>query len=277
MSPLRLIILLVAAGAAVVAVFLVRSVKAPAPAEAAAPVEIVKEEKPAKQILVAKHDLAVGQFVTVEDLAWAIWPENTATPAFTDQKTKPDAIETSVGGVVRIAMVEGEPVTAAKIVLPGDSSFMAAVLNPGMRAVSIEISAETAAGGFVLPDDRVDVLLTRSQSSPDGGPDVVYSEPILQNVRILAIDGIYSTASEGQGQALVGSRATLELSPNDSRMLITAQRAGSLSIVLRSIDDLQDKSGATATGRALSNGAGGLEKVRVYRNGAESATPVPAG
>src|SRR6185295_5496604 len=131
-----------------------------------------------------------------------------------DQKSQPEALEGMVGAVSRFDLVEGEPVTATKLVHPGGAGFMAAMLNPGMRAASIEIAPETAAGGFILPNDRVDVIVTREieKTTGQGSNTIsnVRSDLILANVRVLAIDGIYGApAEEGQGAVLVGTRATL--------------------------------------------------------------------
>lgn len=282
MSPVRLIILGVAAAAAIVAVFLVRSTTAPAPAAAAAISEPVKKEvKAEKHILVAKRPLPVGQYLTVEDLKWQEWPDSAATPSFIDEKITPDGLEKSVGAVVRTALVEGEPITADKIAHAGGAGFMAAILNPGMRAVTIEISAETAAGGFILPNDHVDIIITREIEGAKGSNAIanVRSEMILANVRVLAIDAIYGPPpTEGQGAPIIGTRATLELSDKDATMINAARKAGELILTLRSITELQGKEGATAAGRAYRDGvASSIEGVKVYRYGTEAVATVPAG
>jgi pilus assembly protein CpaB len=283
MSPLRLIILLVAAGAAIAAVFLVRSVQAPAKASAtAAPIEARRVEAPTKQILVAKKDVALGHFMVADDLAWQPWPENADTKSFIDQKSTPDALEKAVGAVAKIAMAEGEPITQAKIAHPGEGGWMSAIIEPGMRAVSIEISAETAAGGFIQPGDHVDVMMIRdvdSSESNNGGGQVLAkarAHVILQNVHLLAIDAIYGPpAKQGEGGVLIGTRATLELAPQDATLIAAAQKGGRLSLALRSIADLQGVDGATPIGKALRDGAR-QEQVRIYRYGSPTVAPVPA-
>jgi pilus assembly protein CpaB len=286
MSPVRLIILLVAAGAAIAAVFLVRSAQAPAPAAAATDVAKPLAE-PIKQVLVARHEIEVGKFVTAEDLKWQAWPDNTATGSFFEQKKEPEALEKMVGAVARFSFVEGEPITATKLVQPGDSSFMAAMLSPGMRATSIEISAETAAGGFILPNDRVDVLVVREVDSDrgnGGSAKQVRSDLILANIRVLAIDGIYAPPkaegenATGQGAVLVGSRATLELSEKDVAVVNAAKKAGELALALRSVADLQAPSGATGYGRVYRDGVSeGSTGVRIYRYGTETVGSASAG
>ena len=124
-----------------------------------------------------------------------------------------------------------------KLVRADGSGFMAAILPTGMRAISTEISAETGAGGFILPNDRVDVILTRRLKNPDGNqPDVVTSEIILANIRVLAID---QAPREKDGQnAVVGKTVTLELKPGQIATLTAGRQAGTLSLALRSIADV---------------------------------------
>jgi pilus assembly protein CpaB len=292
MSPLRLIILLVAAGAAIAAVFLVRSVQAPARANAsAAPIVTAHVEAPTKQILVAKKDIVLGHFLVADDLAWQPWPENAETKSFLDKKNDADALEKSVGAVAKIAMAEGEPITPAKIAHPGEGGWMSAIIAPGMRAVSIEISAETAAGGFIQPNDHVDVMMTREvdqRENSEGGGQVLAkarTQVILQNVHLLAIDAIYNQPARdskdskegktGDGGVLVGTRATLELAPQDAALIAAAQKGGRLSLALRSIADLQGADGATPIGKALRDGAR-EEQVRIYRYGSAVVSPIPA-
>src|SRR5262249_49570964 len=159
------------------------------------------------------------------------------TGAFIDQKSDGEALEKMVGAVSRFELVEGEPVTATKLVHPGEGGFMAAMLNPGMRAASIEISAETAAGGFILPNDHVDVIVRREIDGAKNttSKNKVRSDLIIANVRVLAIDGIYGPPAEGgQGAVLVGTRATLELTDKDATLLNAAKKAGEVALSLRS-------------------------------------------
>lgn len=272
MSPVRLIILIVAAAAAIGAVFLVRSIQAPAPAEAAS-AEVIQE--PLKEILVARREIPVGRFVTVEDLHWQAWPEEADTSFFIDRENNPEALEQQVGAVAVMRLVTGEPIVGEKLVQPGEQGFMAAMLTPGMRAVSVSINERSASGGFIMPQDRVDVMVVRD---PVGATPVIgdrAAETLLQNVRVLAIDGIYGPPVEGQAAVLIGSRVTLELSDPDAKLLLAAEDAGALKITLRSVADLQDRSGATAVGRAYRDGSN--ENIRVYRYGTPEVSTVPAG
>jgi len=293
MSPVRLVILLIAAAAAIGAVFLVRSMQAPAPAVAAADVAApapVPVEIPLKQILVANNTIPAGKFVSLDDLKWQGWPADAQMDSFIDKEKEAEALEKMVGAVARFDIVAGEPVTKTKLQHPGTAGFMSVMLTPGMRAVSIEIETETAAGGFIQPNDRVDVIVTRevetanAQANPLAG---IRSDLILQNVRVLAIDQVYGTppmengegeARTGQGAVIVGSRATLELSERDATLVNTARKAGDISLTLRSIADLSAPQGATGTGRAYRDGVSqDAEGVRVYRYGTETVSSATAG
>ena len=297
MSPVRLIILLVAAGAAIAAVFLVRSVQAPAPAAAAAaaaPAEAAKPvEIPTKQVLVANIKIPVGKFVAADDLRWQEWPASANIESFIEQEKQPEGLEKMVGAVARYDLVVGEPVTTSKLVHPGTAGFMAVMLTPGMRAVSVEIAAETASGGFIQPNDRVDVIVTRevqatnANGGQSGGMQNIRSDLILSNIRVLAIDATYgapevkgeeAAPQAGQGQVIIGSRATLELTERDATLLNTAKKAGEIALTLRSIADLQSPQGATSVGRVYRDGVSqDAEGVRVYRYGTETVSTAPAG
>lgn len=301
MSPMRLIILLVAAGAAVAAVFLVRSMKAPAPAAAsiavhAAPVPVA----PTNEVLVARHPIEAGKFIVVDDLKWESWPDNAANKAFVDKKSSPDALEGAVGAVATISMVEGEPVILSRLVHPGQAGFMSAMLTPGMRAVAIEIRPETAAGGFIQPNDRVDVLVTRevAVNKAEGSATMqnVRSDMILQNIRVLAIDTNYGSppppaeekakgdkgdkgekTTGEQGTTIEGTRAVLELTESDATLLASAKKAGELSLTLRSVSGMDDHSGATRIGQIYRDGLPKESQgVRIYRYGTETIK-APAG
>jgi pilus assembly protein CpaB len=279
MPIMRLVILLVAAGAAVSAAFLVSGMQknsAITPIDTLSIAAAAEEnEEPPLKVLVAKESLEVGQFVRAEHLSWEIWPEEANITSFFNEEEHPDQYEKFQGAVIRTKMLAGEPVTASKIVHPGQAGFMSAVLTPGMRAVSVEISSETAAGGFVYPNDHVDVLLTHEVdvTGPNGTDTETAVNTILNNVRVLAIDGYYQPVESEQGEAIVGHRATLELSKRDAMVLISAQRRGQLSLMLRAVTELQGKSGATLAGLSITRSVGGAEGVRVFEKG-ESVAPV---
>ena len=192
---------------------------------------------PTVDVLVAKSDIGLGQSVKPDDLQWQTWPSATASNSFIRRSDKPEAMKDLVGSIARAPFIAGEPIRDQKLVRAEGSGFMAAILPSGMRAVSTEISPETGAGGFILPNDRVDVVLTRRLKNPDSNqPDVVNSEIILVNIRVLAID---QAPKEKDGQnAVVGKTVTLELKPGQIATLAAARQAGTLSLALRSIADV---------------------------------------
>ena len=207
---------------------------------APAPVAAVSAPAPSKtQVLVAKRDLEIGERITAESLGWQDWPESGAnSTAFFTQERTPDATKQFENGVVRIAMVAGEPVTASKIVqLGATANAMSGLLTPGMRATSVSITPDSGVAGFVLPNDRVDIVLTRELQITVGGQTKArtVSSTILENVRILAID--QSLTQSKDQKALAGSTATVELTTTDAEKLRMAAKLGDLSLLLRSYAD----------------------------------------
>jgi pilus assembly protein CpaB len=189
-------------------------------------------------VLVAKSDIGLGQSVTAENLQWQSWPAATASNTFIRRSERPEATRELAGSIARAPFIAGEPIRELKLVKANGSGFMAAILPTGMRAISTEISPETAAGGFILPNDRVDVILSKREKSPDksSAGDIVNSEIILTNVRVLAID---QAPKEKDGQnAVVGKTVTLELKPEQAETLARARQTGTLALALRSIADV---------------------------------------
>ena len=163
MKAARLVVLGVAVAAGGIAAYLAAGSKAPPPpppAPAAPPLETV-------EVLVAKTDLSRGQVIEGQDIGWQTWPKAAANANFIKKSDRPDAINEFVGAIVRVAMLAGDPIREPDVVMAKGSGFMAAILPKGMRAVAIEISPETGAGGFILPDDRVDVVLTRRDKAAE--------------------------------------------------------------------------------------------------------------
>src|SRR5437868_5159843 len=188
-------------------------------------------------VLVAKNDIGLGQTVTAADVQWQNWPAATASNNFIRRTERPEAINDVVGSIARAPFIAGEPVREPKLVKPNGSGFMAAMLPTGMRAVSTEISPETGAGGFILPNDRVDVILSKREKNPDrGGPDLVHAEIILSNIRVLAID--QAPKEKDGANSVVGKTATLELKSDQAEILERARQSGTLSLALRSIADV---------------------------------------
>ena len=227
MKAARVVVLTVALAAGGVAALLAgRSERAPAPKAEAPKFDTV-------EILVAKSDIARGQSLSASEVIWQAWPATTAAGNFIRKSDRPKALENLTGMIVRAPFVAGEPIREAKLVNAKGSGFMAAILPSGMRAVSTQISPETGAGGFILPNDRVDVIMTPRSRDDKGGERT--SETFLRNIRVLAID---QTVEEKNGQkVVVGKTATLELSPSQAETLALSQQLGILSLALRSITD----------------------------------------
>ena len=232
MNRSRSIILAIAIVAGGIAAYLASGSDRPAPAPHVAQI-------PTVDVLVAKNDIALGQTITPELLQWQTWTETTASNNFIKRKDRPNAVTDLTGSIVRTPFIAGEPIREQKLVKANGSGFMAAILPSGMRAVSTEISPETGAGGFILPNDRVDVVLSKHekiQSGPDSvSSDFISSQVVLSNIRVLAID---QAPKEKEGQnAVLGKTVTLELTPPQVEALEKARLGGTLSLALRSIAD----------------------------------------
>lgn len=229
MNTARITVLAIAIGAGGIAAYLASGSDPQPVAQAQAP------RLDTVDVLIAKSDIPLGQTVKPEDLQWQSWPAATVSESFIRRDKRGNAIADLTGSIARSPFFTGEPVRDAKLVKGNGSGFMAAILPSGMRAISTEISPETGAGGFILPNDRVDVILSRRERGPAGGAEVVNSEIILSNIRVLAID---QTVEEKGGQkVVVGKTATLELKPDQSETLARSRQSGTLSLALRSLVD----------------------------------------
>ncbi|MEY4878946.1 MAG: hypothetical protein RJB62_415 [Pseudomonadota bacterium] len=185
------------------------------------------------EVMVATDRIEPGRVLTVDQVRWEEWPSTAISDELITQEAHPEIAEFIVGAVARAPLIEGEPITEAKIVRTGNGTFLSATLGPGKRAVSIPISAQTGAGGFVLPNDRVDVILTREIS---GGEVTSYrSDTIVRDIRVLAIDQTFR--KEDGVEFLVASTATLELAPSEAELIAQAQSSGELSLALRGLGD----------------------------------------
>lgn len=240
MNIARIVVLTIALSAGGVAAYLARGTDTtPTPV---APVA----QLPTTEVLVAKSELGLGQIIRPEDLQWQVWPASSASGNVIIRAGRADAVTDIAGSIVRAPFIAGEPIREQKLVKAKGSGFMAAILPNGMRGISTEISPETGAGGFILPNDRVDVLLSKREKNPDGkSPDIVSSEIILTNIRVLAID---QAPKEKEGaNSLVGKTATLEMKPDQAETLGRARQSGTIQLALRSIteankvDDSQDQ------------------------------------
>ncbi|MFK7793362.1 MAG: Flp pilus assembly protein CpaB [Devosiaceae bacterium] len=263
MKSSRVIVFGVAAVAGGLAWLMAGNLSAPPPAP-----ELVAEQPtiPSTRVLVARHDLTIGQRLSPSSMEWQDWPAANVAQAFVSEDATPNAMRDFDQGIVTAPIYAGEPIRSPVIATAG-RGFMSAILPAGRRAVSVRVEAEARAAGFILPNDRIDVIMTRVErgSSRDGG-DLISSETILQNVRVLAID---QTFEERDGEQFVsGEIATLELSPGEAELIALADEMGGLSLSLRSIADLESEEGIDEdVARRLRGGSGQGGAVRMIRFG----------
>lgn len=218
MNVSRIAILAVALVAGAAAFFLMMGNSQNGPAVQI--VEPAREET--VRVLIATRDLQRGERLAPEDTNWVAWPKKALQPTFITD-ANPQAREELAEAVARTLIVTGEPIVNAKIARAGQSGLMAAILAPGMRAVTIRVSPETSSGGFILPGDRVDILQTAGRRT----------KVLFEDVRVLAVNTIYSENPETAH--IDGSNVTLEMTPPDAEAFTSARAGGSLNLVLRSI------------------------------------------
>jgi pilus assembly protein CpaB len=232
MSKMRIVIFSLAFGSAIMAGLLAKGFIGQKPDKEVVEINKVKTV----DVLTASKDILMGERFADGSTAWKPWPMENVTDAMITRDEKPSAKEEYVAARARLAIFEGETILEKKLVLPGQSGFMSAMLPKGMRAISVKISKYTSAGGFILPNDRVDVILTRKLDNPDGGERIVKSETALTNVRVLAINQTYRQEQENDTVTVAeGETATLELDARQSEVISMIESAGDLSLALRSI------------------------------------------
>lgn len=263
MSARQLIVLVIAAIAAVGALLLIRGLGSRQQEQAATEAEQIAGE----QVLVAARDIPQGAALAPSDLAVALFPTSSVSPSFVRVSQQPSAQADFVGGVTRRAFVQGEPISATAVVQPEGRGFLAAQLEPGFRAVAIEIEAITAAGGFIQPNDHVDVIVTSTIDNRDGGGEQVRSDIVLRDVRVLALGDKTQTQASGEAPEIVEAGvAVLELTAEDARILALADEMGRLSLALRGVQaETVGMETPGGSGRQLSQQSGG---VRIHAYGA---------
>jgi pilus assembly protein CpaB len=231
MRRAQLIGITVAAGAGLSAFLLMRSiVSGPSePTEVAVPVN-------ATQVLVARRDISLGEVTKDGDFRWQTWPADSVTPSFITNAQGAEGMRSVSGAVARAPILAGEPVTRLKLVKAGDGGVLAAILPSGMRAISTQIKEETAAGRLILPNDHVDVILTRRLRG-SGNQEQFVSDTLFRNVRVLAIGQQIETKEGKKSAEGSANTATLELTPRQAEMLALANSMGEISLSLRSIAD----------------------------------------
>ncbi len=234
MKAARILILTTALAAGIGAAVMVAGSKPELVKQAAsAPAKIATAD-----VLVAARDIGFGSTIDDGDLRWQSWPKSSVPPGVILRAAKPDAIAELKGALTRNSIGPGEPLYEDRLIQPGKAGFMSAILPAGSRAVAINIDAQgsTTAGGFILPNDHVDVIHTyKDDNAAKAGNDGMVSETILRNVRVLAIG--QNIQEKNNERVVVGSNATLELTEDQAEKIVLAQRVGQLSLSLRSMSD----------------------------------------
>lgn len=265
MKPARIIILAVAVLSAGVAGYLALQLSR---GKSVSREEPVVERAPTVNVLVATQSLPIGARLSAESLSWSAWPQASVAEGFITEQNRPDAVEKMTGSVVRMPIFNGEPIRQEKVA-DSNSKIMSSLLPAGKRAVSTEISVATGAGGFILPNDRVDVIMVRQ-----GDGDIKLTETILNNVRVLAIDQQIQEKDDGS-KTVVGTTATLELTPDQAKVITVAQQmAERLQLALRSVADAQEED--TEAADYLLSGGDGAPIIQVIKSGAIVTTSSPA-
>ncbi|AEQ50086.1 Flp pilus assembly protein CpaB [Pelagibacterium halotolerans] len=280
MKPARILLIVVAIVAGGLAAFLATRGNSPRPQETqSAAVEVQREAR--AQILVATRAIGLGQRLTEADVGWQDWPEGAVRSEFITAGTIPDAPQQVAGSVARFEFFPGEPIREAKLV-NSTQGYLSAVIGQGMRAVSISVNPDSASGGYIVPNDRVDIVLTRS-----GGD---YSETILSNVRVLAIGTRLGEVGTTGGQAdpenpssqvfESAEIATLELTPAQAETILQSGSMGRLTLVLRSVVDFAqttaDEDGGSQTVKLIRYGQSQSVTSSAPRRAPSSGTSVSA-
>ncbi|MCM5556576.1 Flp pilus assembly protein CpaB [Pleomorphomonas sp. JP5] len=233
MRPIQLIILLVAGAAAAGAGLIatrIGSRDTVAPQQVAA--QPVAPPIDLEDVLVAAKDIGIGKGVEADSLVWKPWPKDGLNDGYIQRASEPDAVSDLKGMLARTPILAGEPIRKAKLVR-SDRGFLSAVLPEGMRAVAVRVNAASTAGGFILPEDRVDILLVRQKDANEA-----VAETILTDVRVLAIDqSVQQTGDDKQPSIVAQNTATLELTPDQTELVTQAQQIGSISLALRPLVD----------------------------------------
>lgn len=261
MKPARVVIMAVAVLAAGLAGYLAMNLTSPTIQVNETSSKPVIQKMPTIDVLVATASLPVGARLNEETMEWKGWPEDGIVEGLIRRDARPEAIAELTGTVVRLPLFIGEPLRLEKIV-DSSSRIMSSLLPAGKRAIATEISVATSAGGFILPNDRVDVIMVRRNTGDEG----FITEVILSNIRVLAIDQRIEEDAEGNRTA-VGTTATLELTPDQSKIITVAQQmADRLTLALRSIADVNESD--TDGAKYLLSGDDGTTAIQLIRSGA---------
>lgn len=247
--------LLLLVGALIVAVGTALAARSLFSGAASPQAQAAQEAPKGPKVLVAQRGLPVGTIITADSVSFQMWPKEMVQDAyFIDGEADMNKL---LGTVVRYPITAGQPVTQGALVAPGDRGFLAAALGPGMRAVTIPVSAKTGVGGFVFPGDHVDLMLTQTVQPKDEGNPLKATETILRNVRVLATDqSTETTVEEGKTVVRDFRTVTLEVTPKIAEKIAVAQTIGTLSLSLRSLADNQGELDQAIAGGTIKVPAG---------------------
>lgn len=222
--------LVVAAVTAVMAKSMFGSTSAPVQAAAVVPT--------GPDVLVATRPLPTGTILTPDAFRFQPWPKDLIDKAYYVRGQDGFDPGKLAGSVVRYTVTAGQPLTQGAVVNPGDRGFLAAALGPGMRAVTVSVSAQAGVAGFVFPGDRVDLVLTQEVTGGGDGPPLKASETIVRNLRVLATDQrTTSTDDTGKTEVRTFATVTMEATPKIAEKIALSQSLGQLSLSLRSLAD----------------------------------------
>lgn len=194
-------------------------------------------------VLVAARDLPAGHLIVVSDLRWQSWPDKAVPQQYVVRQNAgtTDIPVQYVGTVVRRGIVASGPITSENLIKLGDRGFLAAVLKPGTRAISVRIDESTGVAGLIYPGDRVDVILTHEvgvkykEADRETENKVRVSETILSNVRVIAIDQSLEDLKAQKSASRAPKTATLEVAPRQAEIIAVATRMGTLTLTLQSL------------------------------------------
>lgn len=216
-----------------------------APVQTAVAPQIKIQEVEYVPVLAIDADVSTGQRITEDMLTSIKWPAEALTANLINLNDMPDAKAEFVNSLARQTLAQGETLNRSKVIMAGDSGIMAALLSPGMRAVTTRISVDTAAGGFIQPGDRVDIIMrenytirrdaNQTQQSRVERQNLFIAQTLFENVKVLAIDQTFTTGAES-GAAIPGSTATFELSQSDAELLQEAEGYGDIYLTLRGVN-----------------------------------------
>ena len=260
----------------------VRKLGTPAPTSQAEPQVIIQEAAVEYvSVLAIDADVSVGDRISEGIITEIEWPAEAVTSNLINTEDQPDAKQEFINALARTPMVSGETLTREKVIMAGDSGVMAAILKPGMRAVTVRISVDTAAGGFIQPGDKVDIILRenfqvrRPQNDTSARTierdNIFIAKTLFENVKVLAIDQTFTTGPEN-GAAIPGSTATFELSQPDAELLQESTGYGDIFLTLRGVNGANYKARSAARITRTEEEETAQTTISVFRAG--EATPV---